>query len=701
MSTAPARLASPVDRFFEFSLLGMLASGYLAVVGSGLLDLPTIVLTGAAIFLRALLVSGIIRYRIPNLAVAGATLAYMAFYPVDYFFLSKDFLPATVHLIFFIAIAKTLTAQTDRDYFLVKAVAFLEILAASVLSSSFNFFLFLALFLLLSVATFMSSEIRRAFRKFPAVCVSAPGTCWRLGVAAATVSTGILNMTAVLFFLLPRTARVALQHLFQDRYHLAGFSNEVNLGEIGEVKRQNIPVFHVKIGLDATGKTAGFLHWRGSALAEFDGHRWFNPSGRGETLHPDSRGRLYLGTFKKRRGLSYSVHLNDAAPAGALFFAGTPQALRIDAPLVVRTPVDSFRVIGGSLTAGLNYQVFSYLDPNSADPEGGVSDPPPPALARVQRESYLRLPVLDPRISTLAQAVTGLKDTPEGKARLLETHLRKAYGYTLDLPRTEPADPLADFLFRRKQGHCEYFASSMTVMLRTLGIPARVVTGFAGGVFNPISGWYVIRSSDAHSWVEAYLPRLGWTTFDPTPPDPNPAQSSLLTSMGFYIDAAELFWQDWVLGYDFDHQLQIAARVERRSRNFGFHSLEDFAVPNVDYRYMVGLACLAPFLFLAWRYGKRLEAWRTSRVRLRKAGRGQTSRSDATILYEQMLRILKSRGIEKPVWLTPAEFVQAVRDPALAQTVAEITTAYNDLRFGGRTEVAPRLISLLEQLETS
>ena len=84
-------------------------------------------------------------------------------------------------------------------------------------------------------------------------------------------------------------------------------------------------------------------------------------------------------------------------------------------------------------------------------------------------------------------------------------------------PPSEPADPLADFLFERRKGHCEYFASAMAVMLRTLGIPSRLVTGFQGGAYNPVSGWSVVRASDAHSWVEAWIDGRGWITFDPTP----------------------------------------------------------------------------------------------------------------------------------------------------------------------------------------
>ena len=98
------------------------------------------------------------------------------------------------------------------------------------------------------------------------------------------------------------------------------------------------------------------------------------------------------------------------------------------------------------------------------------------------------------------------------KARVIESRLRREYGYTLELLDERQADPLAHFLFERKKGHCEYFASALAVMLRTQGIPSRVATGFLSGTFNPISGWQVIRASDAHSWVEAWIPERGWIT---------------------------------------------------------------------------------------------------------------------------------------------------------------------------------------------
>ena len=135
---------SPVERFFEFSLLGLLASGFLAVVGSGFLDMPTMLVTATALIVRALIVAGLVRFRLPAGVVTAITLAYAGFYPIDYFFISgPSFVPAAVHLVFFVAVIKILTASTNRDYFLLKIIAFLELLAACVLSERVNFFVFL------------------------------------------------------------------------------------------------------------------------------------------------------------------------------------------------------------------------------------------------------------------------------------------------------------------------------------------------------------------------------------------------------------------------------------------------------------------------------------------------------------------------------------------------------------------------------
>jgi len=130
MQTVAAGALSPADRFFEFSLLGLLMAGYLAVAGSGYLDAPTVLITAAALLTRSFIAAGLLHFDPPPGAVTAITLAYVGFYPVDYFFISQTFIPAAVHLVFFVAVVKILTAKTNRDFFFLKIIAFLELLAA-------------------------------------------------------------------------------------------------------------------------------------------------------------------------------------------------------------------------------------------------------------------------------------------------------------------------------------------------------------------------------------------------------------------------------------------------------------------------------------------------------------------------------------------------------------------------------------------
>ena len=697
---------SPADRFFEFALLGLLASGFLAVVGSGYLDTPTTAIAAAALILRALVVAGLMRLELPSGAVTAVTLAYVGFYPLDYFFISGALIPSVVHLVFFVAVVKILTAKTNRDYLFLKVIAFLELLAACILSSRVNFFGFLLLFLILGVATFASGEIRQSARKRATVArFSSRGLSLRLTAVALSVSLAILAITAGLFFFLPRTARAAFQHLVSHRDRLTGFSTRVTLGEIGEIKRDNTPVMHIK--MDHPEDRFLPLKWRGAALSEFDGRTWFNPPSSPQMMRPDQAGLLVLEPEPPRRPgirhISYAVHLGDMS-GDSLFFAGTPQYLRIDS-LVFRNSLDNFRV---RLSDAHNiwYQVYSRLEIPTSDADSVTEFVDP--LTREWRSVYLQLPRIDPRVSELAHEIARGESAPAGQARSIEKYLRTRFGYTLELPQFEPADPLAYFLFQRKKGHCEYFASSMAVMLRELGIPSRVVTGFQSGVYNPISGSQLIRSSDAHSWVEAWLPHRGWTTFDPTPPDPNGMRLSVWTRLGFYADAAEVFWQDWVLNYNLDRQLQLASRVGESSRHVGLNWFDGVGpalargyqgTSNFVLRYGAALFGIAVAAVLLQLFGRDWWRWWKSRQQVLKVQRGEAEASDATLLYQRMLKVLGKRGIEKPPWVTPVEFARVLQEPAVSKVVVELTVAYNELRFGGKAEVAGRIVTLLEKLE--
>lgn len=703
------RAVSPqlsVERFFQLAVLGLVTSGYLAVAGSGYLDTPTIVLTGLGLLLRALLVTEVIRLEFSPGLVTLATLGYIAFYPIDYFFLSRTFLQATIHLVFFLAVVKVLTARTNRDYLYAGAIAFLEILAAAILSASLNFLLFLGVYLLCAIAAFTSAEIRRAMQKPHQIArLGLRRFHLRLAALAASVTLGILVLTGGLFFLLPRSANAALGRLVSHRIHVPGFSDEVTLGQIGEIKNDSTAVMHVR---PESRNFPDGLKWRGVALSDFDGKRWSNPPGEVRTVHLEDGWTLVANQPQIGDALYYHVTLN-AVDSDVLFVAGVPMhlfpqlsnifGLRRDASVSMENdgslhlrslPPDNFR-----------YSVSSVLENTSP-----VVDHAP--LSPRARERYLQLPPLDPRVRELTEQVTAGLYTQLDRARAIADYLRRSYGYTLVLPDHQPKDPIAYFLFERKKGHCEYFASAMAVMLRAIGIPARLVNGFQGGTFNYISDQYVIRASDAHSWVEAYLEARGWTTFDPTPPDPSAHSGGFLAKLALWMDAADTFWQDWVLRYDRGRQYILAAQVDRASRRLRLGWLGGWSGIVAQWKsqvaawskaYGAALALIVAFAVALVFAGPR--ALRSLRMlhRVRRVREGQVSAGDATILYQRMLDVLRSRGFQKPAWFTPREFAASL--PAeTGMLVDQFTAAYNDVRFGGKLDAAPRLTLLLEELET-
>jgi transglutaminase-like putative cysteine protease len=703
MPRQDAGAAVSVERFFQFSLLGLVASGYLAVAGSGYLDTPAIALTTTGLLLRAVLVCGLFRLNLSDRLTTIVTIAYAAFFVADYFLLSRDFLAATVHLLFFLAVMKILTAKSNRDYLYTAVIAFLELLAAAILSINLNFFLFLALYLLFAIAALTSGEIRRSIGRSTVTARGGSKSFYaRLSLLSALVTLGILTLTAGLFFILPRTAEAALSRLLAHGVFLPGFSNQVNLGDIGEIQTSSRPMMHIRM---ESAQAVGPMKWRGAALIDFDGKRWTNPSRKPEII-PVENGHVVLappGLPPPGRRINYHVEL-EALENDTLFFAGTPEILDLRAPVLYRSETSSFR-LGHAVPQGFPYDVYSLLDD---PPERAPVLYPPPVLRLAEREVYLQLPALDSRIGELARSFAAGEAGDLARARAIERHLRSTYGYTLELPDREVADPLANFLFVRRKGHCEYFASSMAVMLRSLGIPSRLATGFQSGLYNPVSELWLVRASDAHSWVEAWIPGYGWTTFDPTPADPSANGLALLTRLALYLDAAETFWQEWVVTYDLARQGTLAYHMELGAQRAGIRWVDTAAAVRSGWeRYVAGWARRYGWQALGWAAGLATLGFAAGplvrlmgmRRRVERVRRGQASTADATLLYQRMLHILQRRGYQKPPWFTPAEFARSLPRTPLGDSVGEFTATYNALRFGGHAETAPRLSILLDRME--
>lgn len=696
MASRSAAVRSPhrsVERYHELALLAMLASGYGAVLSSGAVDIASAILAGAAIIARAGMVAGWFTLSIPPVWVNAATLGYIAFYPLDWRFVSRDFLTATVHLVFFVAAIKLLTAESPRDYLLLKLVALLQILAAALLSADLAFLLFLALFMISATAALAAGEIRNSERMSRVVQGAARNTGRRLSVLTAISALAMLALTAFFFLVLPRTARAALNWMIPSQSRVSGFGNEVVLGQPGEIRRSSEVAMHFRF---RDGARPVNLRWRATALAEFNGWKWYNTAQDAKPLAPGDDGLLKLaGDDQLRRPgprLNYQVVL-ERSNSDWLFLTGVPEYIRLRPARVLVTPSGGLRV---PFAPGdrLPYDVIAWPGPAA-----------PGTFTAADRIFHLRLPQTDARVLKLANEITANLRSDLERARAIESWLQTNIRYSLDPWERMVDDPLAYFLCERKKGHCEYFASAMAVMLRAVWIPSRVATGYLGGTQNPLVEWQVVRASDAHSWVEAWIPGSGWVTFDPTPAAEQ--SSSGLSRLRMWIDAVELLWQDWVIGYDLDRQLSLALSLSEGRKRLDFAWLGkswDAAASAVSKLkstgragpWAGGLAAILALLLLLPQMFRWFALW----ARRRRAARGELSGHDASLFYSQMLEVLSRKGVIKLAWQTPAEFARSIPSENLGSLVSEFTAAYYDARYGARPSGATRLGPLLDRIKS-
>ncbi len=735
----PQDKPSPLEairRFFEVSVYLMVATGFAALVLTGKLDWVSAGAGALVLVYRGL---RYLKASPPDLPLGLAnrlTFLYMLFFPFDLLFLSRALaegssnptlfaaLMATVHLLVFSMGLRLLSARTQRDYLFLVLLSFGEILAAAILTVETHFLVVFGFFLLAGIATFLSLEIQRSSEGAVSVPL-ARGTPASIQVSRAllvtslVVAAGILAGGGLLFFILPRYAGGYFGGLNLQPTLIHGFSDNVSLGDIGRIKLSRAVVMRVQVRGDPRHVQA--VKWRGIALSEFDGHRWSSRETRRLPLRSDANGWFTLPppgevnpveTF----AVTYRVILEPVA-TDAVFVAAEVAQLRggfrepgsrtrgylvLDSTRSLLNPFHNFSRVG--------YEAISFLPratPESLRSAGKVY---PGEI----REEYLQLPRQDPRIAQLAREVTHSGTNAYDKASMLELFLRTKFGYTLDLPGTSHEDPLAHFLFERKRGHCEYFASSMAVMLRTLGIPARVANGFLTGEYNDVGNDYVVRARDAHSWVEVYFPGYGWYPFDPTPPDNEPRRTGIWARMNQYLDALEWTWTEWVINYDFIHQISLARDLEKSSRSWVSEARNSVkharrAVIDAMKRLQERIAHSAWSLLLALLLGvgallllrgRALFDWLEETLALRGGASPRFAPHQASLSYQRMLRLLARRGLVRQPWETPEEFARAIGRPELASPVRELTALYNRARFGNLPLDTPRFVTLLNQIKT-
>lgn len=255
------------------------------------------------------------------------------------------------------------------------------------------------------------------------------------------------------------------------------------------------------------------LYLRGRTYDRFEHDRWHDTQPETRKLLPED-GQFKLPNPGRGAGVEYVVQV--VSPIGTALPLSA-HAASIKAPAGVIAQNRSGTVfLSAAIEPGFHYSATSLLPTDF--------DRPIAHDASFNPSHYLQLPEdFSPRIGLLARQVSARAVSPLAKAMALEAHLRNSYAYSFETVFTsQNVTPLESFLFDTRRGHCEFFASAMAAMLRSVDIPSRVVHGYLAHTFNPVTGFYEVQRFDGHAWVEAYIEGVGWMTFEPTAAYPVP-----------------------------------------------------------------------------------------------------------------------------------------------------------------------------------
>jgi len=649
-------------------------------------------------------------------------LAYLPVLAADMLVFHRGHLVAPmIHLGMFALLVKLFAMVRERDKWQVAIGIFFIFLAAMGTSVHPTIVLYLAAFLVLGLALLLRFACYHVLADFsrddPAVG-AVP-----LGRLMAASTAFILLLAVPLFATLPRLrspyiiGRGSNAGLVQEA---AGFSDAVTLDSIDQIRTSRAVVMRVQFEHgSARPETDQETRFKAASYDSYQEGRWRRTPARG--LAPRRQGgRFVLAAGEPLRWLHVWLQ-----PLHSRSLPLPVEALQVE-PQVAGIEIDQ----GGAVS-------LPFLPNTLREYRVGVGDRPMLLGATPAGPGGLTLDMagVTPRIAGLAARVAG-RGTAAERAGRLERHLATGYAYSLDLGgRAADADPIEGFLFTYKSGQCEYFASAMVLMLRAQGIPARLVTGFLGGEYNPFEGYLILRDSNAHAWVEAWLGgREGWQVFDPTPPAGRPEASAT----GFWLlahqawDFVQFRWDRYVLTYGFYDQLELWGELrslwhgllgmfERGREAPSADGLAGTVADAAGGRVPGAAADSAPLRWFRWLRWSSWSRWlRQQLLRLRSpwvaAGvaaavlaalaalavvalllwRRLRPPLDSTLAYRRLRRRLDSAGLRVSPALAPLALraLAAARFPAAAEATGQVVTFYVRESFGGRQLAAAERAAL-------
>ena len=434
---------------------------------------------------------------------------------------------------------------------------------------------------------------------------------------------------------------------------VTGLGESMSPGSISQLTASYDPAFRVRFV--GPIPPAQERYWRGPVLHEFDGYTWSHGVGRSYPQQP----LRYLG-----QSFHYSVTLVPAAHRW--WFAldtvtGSPDRnvlFSYDYDLIAREPI----------THPTTYSAVSYTHTESAEP-----------LSNLARQTETALPInRNPRTRELAASLRKRAAADPQFVRAAIDFLRTGgFQYSLTPPKLD-FDSVDDFLFRTREGFCGHYASAFVALLRAGGVPARVVTGYQGGEWNPIGRYFVIRQSDAHAWAEVWIDGRGWRRIDPTAivaPErlrrgildilPNAVSGStrllhaspLLARLLQGWDALNTAWNERIVKFDVNTQLAILERL-------GIQAAHWSALVTA-----LGTGLVGWLAWIAWHIGR--SAVSRPPDRLARA-------------YARLCKKLARAGITREASEGPLAYAARIakRRPDLAPHARLLLARYAHLRYG-------------------
>jgi transglutaminase-like putative cysteine protease len=466
------------------------------------------------------------------------------------------------------------------------------------------------------------------------------------------------------------------------------FSENVSLGFFGELKRSGARVMRVR---PLAGRTPPYLRIRGSALDQFDGRSWKKSKTDFTYRSPlrarprqTENGKAWIERREDDLIFSDSPRIRASALEFTLFPLNSSVLFTVDSPALIRDSkfaayydhTDTLHFMAPYL-AGIKYRYHGV--PRIGFGTSILN------YEKVLKERYLQVSVEDPRIRALAAKITKNEKTPAGKIAAIEKALRSDYTYSLY--SDDATRDLSDFLFSARSGNCEYFATAAAILLRTQGIPTRLVTGFIAEEWNEYGKFFDVRQGQAHAWVEAYTEKKGWITVDPSPAATASGRrkKAWLAKLSRYYEALQFGWYRHIIGYDRFLQKNTFMRWGR--------ALESKKLEMHTERFMKVMGWL--ILFFAILAGIR-HTWQ----RIRRA---------PASYFERASGILKRAGLRAQKHQTPREFAAFVtkKRPDL-EPVASLVEIYYRQKYSGHPipieeqDTAEKILGTLkERLATS